>query len=320
MLVDASTIPRAFIYCCDQMEWLNYHHYLYFYLVAREGGLAKAGAILRLSPQAISGQVRRLEEQLGDKLFEKRGRSLVLTEFGRQNYRLAEEIFSLGQRVLQLAHTGAFEDEAPLVMGVSDVVPKLLVSSLLAPLRSKGERIRVVVYEDRLERLLGNLATHELDVVIADAPVSPDRAGVRAYNHQIAESGISFFAAPKLARRLKRGFPKSLDGAPMIIPTDDTSLGRQVRAWLDDRRVRPQVTAEVEDSALMKVLGRAGDGCFPSPTILARRIEREFAVVRVGEAPELRWRYFAITTDRRVRHHGLLRVLAGAKESYIDGR
>jgi LysR family transcriptional regulator, transcriptional activator of nhaA len=298
------------------MEWLNYHHYLYFYLVAREGGLAKAGVILRLSPQAISGQIRQLEEQLGDKLFQKRGRRLELTEFGRLNYRIADEIFSLGQQAMQLARSGEFEHKAPLVMGVSDVVPKLLISSLLEPLRTSAERVRVVIHEDRFERLLGSLATHELDVVIADSTVSADRAGVRAFNHQIAESGIAFFAAPKLAARIKRGFPKSLNGAPMIVPTDDTSFGRQVRVWLDEQGLRPVIAAEVEDSALMKVLGRAGDGVFPAPSILASKVESEFAVKKVGEAPSLRWRYYAITAARRVRHQALQLLLAEAKERF----
>ncbi len=297
------------------MEWLNYHHYLYFYLVAREGGLAKAGSILRLSPQAISGQVRQLEDQLGDKLFQKRGRRLELTEFGRLNYRIADEIFSLGQQAMHLARSGTFENKAPLVMGISDVVPKLLVSSLLEPLRASPERVRIVVHEDRLERLLGNLATHELDVVIADAPVSADRTGVRAFNHQIAESGMSFFAAPKLAARIRRGFPKSLNGAPMILPTDDTSFGRQVRVWLDEHGIVPLIAAEVEDSALMKVLGRAGDGVFPSPSILADKIQSEFAVRLVGEASGLRWRYYAITAERRVRHQALQLLLAETKKS-----
>ena len=298
------------------MEWLNYHHFLYFYMVAREGGLAKAGTILRLSPQAISGQVRQLEAQLGDKLFAKRGRRLELTEFGRLNYRIADEIFSLGQQAMQLARSGTIEHKAPLVMGVSDVVPKLLISSLLEPLRAENNRVRIVVHEDRFERLLASLATHELDVVIADSPVSADRTGVRAFNHQVAESGISFFAAPKLASRLKRGFPTSLNGAPMIIPTDDTSFGRQIRAWIDENGLTPQIRAEVEDSALMKVLGRAGDGVFPSPTLLADKVQREFAVKLVGEAKGLKWVYYAITADRRVKHQALQTLLAGAKQRF----
>lgn len=315
-LTNVSTITKFLHYHFDYMEWLNYHHYLYFYLVAREGGLAPAGHILRLSPQAISGQIRQLEQQLGDKLFEKRGRKLGLTEFGRINYRIADEIFSLGQQALQLARDGATQIKAPLVIGVSDVVPKLLVSSLIAPLRRTHDRVRLVVHEDRIERLLASLATHELDVVIADAPASADRSGVRAFNHQLAESGISFFAAPKLAAGLKRGFPASLHGAPMLLPTDDTSFGRQIRAWLEDKGIRPQIRAELEDSALMKVLGRAGDGVFPSPSILSDKIQAEFAVRLVGEASKLKWRYYAITADRRVKHQALQALLDGAKARY----
>lgn len=295
------------------MEWLNYHHYLYFYLVAREGGLAKAGALLRLSPQAISGQVRQLEAQLGDKLFEKRGRRLELTEFGRLNYRIADEIFSLGQQAMQLARGGHFEHKAPLVIGVSDVVPKLLISALLEPLRGAPERARVIIQEDRVERLLGSLVTHELDVVIADAPVSPDRAGVRAYNHPIAESGLSFFAVEKLAKSLRSKFPRSLHGAPMILPTDDTSFGRQIRLWLQEQGIAPRITAEVADSALMKVLGRAGDGVFPAPTLLAARVQQDFAVKRVGDVKAVRWTYYAITAERRVRHDALQLLLRDAK-------
>jgi LysR family transcriptional activator of nhaA len=298
------------------MEWINYHHYIYFYLVAREGGLAKAGALLRLSPQAISGQLRQLESQLGDKLFTKKGRRLVLTEFGRANYLIADEIFSLGQRALQLARTGTSRHQAPLVIGVSDVVPKLLVHSLIEPLRHQKERVRLVCYEDRYERLLANLATHELDVVIADAPASPGTTGVRAFNHQIAESDLSFFAVPALVKRLRKGFPASLDGAPFIMPTDDTSLGKQLRVWFDAQGIRPDTVAEVEDSALMKVFGRAGDGVFVSPTIIRKSVEEEYAVKLLGSLPTLTWRYYAITAERRVSHPALQLLLADARKRF----
>src|SRR5512145_3254030 len=197
------------------MEWLNYHHLLYFWIVAREGGLVPAGRVLRLSHPTLSAQVHALEERLGEKLFSRVGRRLALTEMGRVVYGYAEEIFTLGREMVDAVKDRSTGQPLRLEVGVADVVPKLVVRRLLEPALALPAPVRLVCREGTQERLLGELAVHSLDVVISDAPV-PAGSSVRAFSHLLGESGVTFFGARALAEPLRRSFPRSLQGAPIL--------------------------------------------------------------------------------------------------------
>ncbi len=294
------------------MEWLNYHHLLYFWVVAREGGLAPAGKILRLSHPTLSAQVKKLEESLGVALFEKRGRKLALTETGRVAYRYASEIFGLGGEMREALRGQRPGGPLRLVVGISDVVPKLLVRHLLAPALADPDAPTLVCREDRFDRLLADLAAHELDVVIADAPVPPG-AAVRAFSHLLGESAVVALAPPALAKTLKRGFPRSLDHAPMLLPLEGAPLRRALNAWFARHQVTPRVIAEAEDSALLKVFAADGMGLVFVPSVIAPAVTARYGLVDIGDVGGVRDRYYAITVERKLAHPSVVAIRDAAR-------
>jgi LysR family transcriptional regulator, transcriptional activator of nhaA len=300
------------------MEWLNYHHLLYFWTVVREGGLAKAAARLRLAHPTVSGQVHALEDALGEKLFQKQGRRLVLTEMGTLVYGYADEIFSLGRELLDTVKGRPTGRPLRLSVGIADVVPKLIARELLEPARQLGQKVQLVCREDTQDRLLVELAAHSLDVVLSDSPLPPGSA-VRGFNHNLGETTVSFFGTRALADRYKKGFPGSLEGAPMLLPTVGTALRHALDQWFDGLRVKPDVVAEFDDSALMKTFGQDGVGLFPSPTVIRSAVRRQYDVEVVGEVSEVIERFYAISVERRIRHPAVAAICATARSRVFQG-
>ena len=295
------------------MEWLNYHHLLSFWTVAREGGVSKAAEKLRLAQPTVSAQVKLLEDTLGHALFERRGRRLVLTDVGRTVFRYADEIFGIGGELLDAVRGRAAAGRPiPLTVGVANAVPKLVVHRLLQPALAGDPGYRLVCREDSTDVLLAELATHALDVVLADVP-SPPSTRVRVFNHLLGESDVSVFASGALATRLRRRFPRSLNGAALLLPTTQTALRRSLDQWLETEALEPRVVGEFDDSALMSAFGQAGTAAFPAPTAIAREVIRQYRVQLVGRIPAVRERYYAISAERRLKHPGVLAITTAAK-------
>jgi LysR family transcriptional regulator, transcriptional activator of nhaA len=294
------------------MEWLNYHHLLYFWVVAREGGLIPAGRVLRLSHPTISAQIKSLERQLGEKLFRKVGRKLELTDTGRVAYRYADEIFSLGQEMVDSVKGRAPGQKLRLEVGVVDVVPKFIVRRLLQPALELAEPVRLVCQEDSYENLLAELALHRLDLVIADAPV-PSSSSVRAFNHLLGETNVSWFGSRALAQTYKRGFPESLAEAPLLLPLENLQLRRSLNAWFDKLGIKPQIVAEFEDSALLKAFGADGVGVFPAPTAVAHEVMSQYGVQLLGTAEGVTERFYAVSVERKLRNPAVVAISNAAR-------
>jgi LysR family transcriptional activator of nhaA len=301
------------------VEWLNYHHLLYFWMVAKEGSVTAAAEALSLSQPTVSGQVKMLEEALGEKLFRRVGRNLELTEMGRVAYRYADDIFSLGREMQDVfaGRTGHWPEK--LVIGVSDLVPKLVLHRLIAPALAMEDPVRVVCREDKTERLLAELSIHDLDLVIAETPIA-GQASVRAFNHLLGECGLSFYAKGALARRYRRGFPDSLDDAPLLVPTENTLLRRSLEHWFTDRNIRPRIVAEFEDSALLKAFGSEGAGVFPGPSAIEEEICRVYGVRVVGRTDAVTERFYAISVERRLKHPAVRLISENARERLFPAR
>lgn len=295
------------------MEWLNYHHLLYFWTVAREGGLAPAGRKLRLSHPTLSQQIHELEDRLGEKLFARAGRKLALTEMGRVVYRYADEIFALGSEMLDTVKGRPTGQPARLNVGISDAVPKRVVRRLLQPALQRPDAVRLVCRENSLDRLLADLAVYGFDVLIADAPV-PAGSPVRAFSQLLGRSGITFFGTPGLARRVRKGFPKSLQGAPMLLHTENTALRRSLDRWFDAHHLRPWVVAEFEDDALLAAVGAGGMGLFPAPTVVEDDVRRELKVSVAGRIDGVHTEYYALTVERRIRNPFVTAICDTARE------
>lgn len=292
------------------MEWLNYHHLLYFWTVAREGSVTRAAAQLRLAQPTVSGQIRALESSLGEKLFTRSGRGLVLTEVGRVVFRYADEIFGLGRELMDTLQGRPTGRPVRLHVGIVDVLPKLIAYRLLQPALGAGG-LHMECREDKLDRLLAELAVHGLDLVLADAPIGP-AVKIRAFSHLLGECGVTIYGTEALARRYRKGFPRSLDGAPFLLPTDNTSLRRSLDQWFDVHHVRPEVVGEFEDSALLKVFGEVGAGLIPSPAAVEADVEAA-GLHRVGSAEGIRERYYAISVERRLKHPAVVAISHAAR-------
>lgn len=294
------------------MDWLNYHHLRYFWAVAREGGVTRASRRLHISQPTVSAQIRELEQALGEALFAKKGRTLELTEVGRLVYRYADEIFGLGRELLD-AVKGGVPGRTPLLrVGIDNVVPKVIAYRLLEPALKLDRPVHVVCHEDKPARLLAALAIHELDIVLTDAPVGTGLS-VRAYNHLLGECAVTVFGQESLARAHRTHFPRSLDGAPLLLPTEGTALRRSLDAWFEAQSIRPRVVGEFEDSALLKVFGEAGRGLFVAPSATEAEVRRQYRVHRLGTIDAVKERFYAISVERKLKHPAVVAISEAAR-------
>ena len=294
------------------MEWVNYHHLLYFWVVAREGGLVPAGKVLGLTHSTLSAQIHSLEDQLSEKLFTKVGRKLTLTEAGRVVFRYADEIFTLGREMVDTVKGRSSGQPLRLDVGIVDVVPKLVVRRLLQPALTLPEPVRLICYEDSYEKLLADLALHTLDIVISEAPVPPG-SSVRAYNHLLGETGISFFGTRSLVSAHKRAFPRSLHNAPILLPLENTTLRRSLNQWFDRNDIKPRVVAEFEDNALLNVFGADGVGLFTAPTVVESEVIAQHGVQVLDRTDEVRERFYAISVERRLKNPAVVAISDAAR-------
>jgi LysR family transcriptional activator of nhaA len=299
------------------MAWLNYHHLHYFWVVAHEGSIASATRKLHLTQPTISAQLRQLEESLGEKLFEKSGRGLALTEAGRIALRYADEIFALGRELRDTLRDRPTGRPVRVTIGVANVVPKLVAYRVLRAAFATGTEIEMVCREASSEELLRLLGQHEVDLVITDAPTAS--TPLRAYNHLLGESGTSFFAAPSLTAAARKHFPRSLDGAPLLLPGDGTQLRRALELWLDATGIHPKRVGAFDDLALMTDFGRAGVGIFPAPSVIEKEIETQYNVRVVGRLPDVKERFYAVAAERKIKNPIVSAITSGARREVFEG-
>lgn len=303
------------------LDWLNYHHLYYFWVVAREGSIVRASRELDLSQPTISLQIRELEQSLKQPLFDRVGRRLVLTEAGRMVFSYADEIFGLGRKLvdaLESRTSSGVGRAVRMAVGITDAIPKSVARILLQPAMDlRDQPVRLICREDKVDRLLADLAAHRLDVVLSDAPIG-STVHLRGFNHLLGECGVTFFAAPGVAAKVKGPFPKCLEGAPILLPTDNTSMRRSLDLWLDAKRVQPRVVAEFEDSAMMTAFGQSGAGVYPAPSIIAADARRLHGVRAVGSTEDVTERFYAITVEQKLQHPGVLAVCEAARKQIFQ--
>ena len=290
------------------MEWLNYHHLLYFWVVAKEGSIVRASEELRLAHPTISGQIHRLEEVLGEKLFARRGRNLVLTESGRVAFRYADEIFSLGREFVDTLKGRASGKPLRLVVGVADVLPPSLVRRFLEPAFRLGQPVQVICRADKsVQEFLAELALHNVDVVIADGPAGAG-VPVRAFSHPLGECGTTF--RPK--------FPRSLDKVPFLLPGAPSTVRRALEHWFDAQDIRPRFVAEMDDSALAKEFGEDGLGVFAAPAVIEGEILRRYRVRVAGRSEAVRQHFYAISVERKIKHPAVVAICEAARQDIFS--
>ncbi|MEZ6055421.1 MAG: transcriptional activator NhaR [Planctomycetaceae bacterium] len=294
------------------MNWLNYHHLMYFWMAAKEGSISRASELLHLAQPTVSSQIKKLEKSIGIDLFDRVGKSLVLTETGHIVFRYAEDIFGIGRELLDTLRGQPSQERLRLTVGVPDVMPKLVVYQLLKPALELPEKVQIVCREGKLSLLLADLALHQLDIVLADSPLTP-QLSIRAFNHLLGECDVSVFGTAELTKKYRPGFPGSLHQAPMLLPTQNTSLRRLLEQWFDEKKIRPIAIHEFEDSAVLKVFGQAGEGLFAAPSAIAEQICQQYSVQIVGKIPTIKESYYAISIERRLKHPAVVAISETAR-------
>lgn len=295
------------------MTRINYQHLLYFWTVAREGSITCACEKLHLAQPTISGQLSVFEQSIGDKLFYKSGRNLMLTDTGRVVFQYADEIFSLGRELSNTLKGRPNGQALRLTVGVSDALPKLVVYRLIEPAMHLPEPVQILCYEDKTERLLSEITLQGMDLVLADTPVTPS-SGAKAFNHLLGECGVTVFGTQALAAIYKPDFPKSLNGAPFLLPTGNTSLRRSLDQWFDSEGISPRIQAEIEDSALVKTFGTGGAGLFVAPSTVETEIVDQYRVEVIGRIPTVQERFYAVSMRRKLKHPAVTAILDNARD------
>lgn len=296
----------------DTIDSLNYHHLRLFQAVAREGHLTRASERLHLTPQTVSTQIRHLEAAMGERLFLRTGRRMVLTDAGHVALRYSGEIFSLGQELLETLRGQPTGRPVLIRIGAPEALPKIIVHRLIEPALHLEEPVQIFCRERSPTELLADLAVHRLDVVLSDTPIPP-MAKVRAYSHLLGTCGISFMAQTKLANGLRDHFPRSLDGAPVLLPSDDAVLRRDLDSWFEKVDVRPRIVGQFEDSGLLKSFGQAGEGFFAVPSVIEKEVARQYKVQKIAEIDEVTESFYAISVERRVRHPAVVAICEAAR-------
>jgi len=289
------------------MEWLNFHHLRYFWTVARKGGVRKAAEALHVSQPSISAQLRLLEESLGEKLFKRRGRNLVLTETGHLVMSYADEIFSAGRELISAVKQRPLKRPLRLTLGLTDAFPKLIAFEILKAAFRSSDSIHVICREGEIGPLVNQLQAHRLDIVLADEPASSSLKA-KTFNHRLGRSGITFCAVPTLAAKLRRNFPQSLNGAAALLPSENMGMRSALETWFDRNGIRPQIVAEFEDSALMEVCSSGGRGFTAVHTVIDRAALKHYGLRVIAKVEDCGSDFYAITAERRVKHPAALAI------------
>lgn len=301
------------------MQRINYQHLFYFWHVVTEGSITAACEKLHLAQPTISGQLTVFEQAVGEKLFYKQGRKLQLTDTGRIVFHYAEEIFALGRELgntLKGLPTGR---ALRLTIGIADALPKLVIYRLMQPVFRLPEAVQIFCYEDKVERLLNDIALQSIDLVLSDTPLTSS-SNVNIFNHLLGDSAVTVFATAELSAIYRPNFPRSLGGAPFLLPTNNTALRRSLDQWFDNENIRPKIQAEIEDSALIKTFGKGGMGLFVAPTIVEDEIKLQYMVETVGRIETVKERFYAITVRRQLKHPAVTAILDNARDNLFDSK
>ncbi|MFK8029637.1 MAG: transcriptional activator NhaR [Gammaproteobacteria bacterium] len=291
---------------------LNYNHLQYFWAVAREGSVVRAAESLHLTPQTISGQLKLLEQNIGQKLFDRVGRRLVLTEIGHVVLEYADEIFAIGSELSQVVKGQRSATHSTLTVGVVNSIPKLIAERIIGPTLSAESPVRIRCHEGSIEQLLGELAVHRLDIVLSDQPM-PSGFSLRAFNHRLGESGLTFFAQRNEAKSYRGKFPQSLNEAPLLLPSQHSALRRRLDVWFDSHDTAPKIVGEFDDSALLKAFGEAGAGLFAGPTVIENEVCKMYGMAVVGRTTEVTEQFYAISPERRIKHPSVAKITETAR-------
>lgn len=296
------------------MSPLNYNHLFYFYIVATEGSITKASARLNLTPQTISGQITNFEAQIGVNLFDRKAKKLFLSQMGLLVFSYAEEIFQLGDEIKNILNRKQPSLWHTFTVGITNVIPKVLAHQLLSPVLKMNESVRLICQEGELTHLLADLSLNKIDCILSDQPLQLG-SHVKAYNHQLVESGLTFFATESLLNDCNKTYPSNLSDLPWLMQSKKSAVRSSLSSWLEKQNISANIIAEFDDSALMKSFGKKGYGIFSGPTLIEDHIVEKYGVKVLGRTTEIKESYYIISPERRLKHPAILEIVNSATEN-----
>ncbi len=285
----------------------NYRHLYYFWVVAKEGSITRAAARLEMAVQTVSTQVHELERSLGHSLLKPAGRGLVLTEAGLATMRQADHIFQLGEQLPGAINDAVSAPGIRLAVGIPDGLPKLVVLRLMQPVML-DPNLRLLCHEAEFDDLLGDLALHKFDAVLADR-LAPPNPNLKLYSHPMGVSTIAWYAPTSLFAAARKGFPQSLASVPVLLPTTHVSVRARLDHWFDRMSIKPRVVGEFQDSALLKTFGANGMGVFPAAEMAHDELVAQYKVKRVGACEGVEEHFYLIVAEKKVQHPVIRRLL-----------
>jgi LysR family transcriptional activator of nhaA len=299
------------------MAQINYHHLYYFFVTAREGSIVSAARSLHVTPQTVSGQIATFEDYLGIHLFDRRGKRLYVSEQGKVAYQYAQEIFSLGEELLNTLKLKSTSQINRFTLAVTDVIPKVLAFDLIQPVMQGFENTRLVYREGDFESLLADLAVNKVDLILSDRPLSPS-TNLKAFSHLLGDTGIAFFASKQVAGSLEHNFPACLNNTPLLIPSDKSTLRGDLLSWFEAESIYPKIVGEFDDSAVAKLFGQQGFGLFCAPECITAHVEQKYDVCLIGTTKAVRERIYLITPERKIRSEIALRIVSHAAKIFVN--
>lgn len=295
------------------MDWLNYHHLYYFWVVAREGSVTRGSERLSLAEPTVSAQISSLEKSIGHQVFERVGHQLVLTHTGKIVFQYAQKIFSLGHELTDVLAGRPLSEPVPVVVGVVETIPKFIIYWMLESLLASRVRVKLVCCEGPLPHLTGQLAVQAMDVILSDTPTPRDPKS-NLYSHLLGASPVALYGVSRLAERYRKRFPRSLTQAPFLLPTAPSSLRHVMEEWFTLEHIRPDIIGEFDDMATLMAFGQAGGGIFPASAVMARELTRQYRVRVIGRLESATLQFFALTVSADPKHPAVVTILESARQ------
>ena len=284
----------------------NYRHLYYFWVVAKEGSMSRAAERLDMAIQTISAQVHELEKSLGYLLFKPAGRGIALTESGFAALQVADQIFSLGEKLPELVRDAAKSPKSKITVGVSDGLPKLVTKQLLEPIL-KHKEVQLIAHEGEFDELLAQLALHKLDIVLADRP-APNNKNLNVYSEELTKSPMAWYSPKKLIKDHKKSFPECLNHVPILLPTSHSTVRALIDQWFSKHDITPNIVGEFEDSALLKTFAASGLGVFPAGKLIQKDLKDTYGIELLGSCDDIHEYFYAIRSEKKI-HHPLVEAI-----------
>lgn len=278
----------------------NYRHLYYFWVVAKEGSMSKAAERLNIATQTISAQVHELEKSLGYLLFKPAGRNIILTDSGLVALEIADQIFSIGERLPEALRDAAKSPKIKIIVGISDSLPKFVARQLLEPVL-KHKDVQLIAHEGEFDKLLADLVLHRIDIILADRPANNNK-NINVFSEVLSKTSIAWYSPQQFLKIAKNNFPDCLSELPILLPTVHSTVRLLMDQWFTKLGLTPNIIGEFQDSALLKTFAASGMGVFPAGKLIEKDLKETYGIELIGNCDEIYEHFYAIRSEKKIQH------------------